>query len=265
MDFSRHLEDAQTAALMGREVLLRHYRNIQGLKEKESAGGLVSEADLESERVITSYLKKCDPGIPVLGEESSYAAGKVEIPGPHYWVLDPLDGTTNFVHGFSVFCISLALVYDNELRVAVVDVPVLKDLYTATKGQGAFKNGHPISVSKTKRLEDGLLATGFPGDPDKLKAQLEMFAYFAMRSRGVRRPGAAAYDLCLVAEGVFDAFWEKHLNPWDTAAGALLVREAGGRVINYSGHDYDLRDDSIAASNPHLVSLLMNGFSHNQI
>jgi myo-inositol-1(or 4)-monophosphatase len=257
MNLAKALQDAVAATYEGRQVLLKHFRNLTAVREKHRAG-LVSEADLESEQVITAYLKKCYPQIPMLGEEGSYAKGHAELPGRDFWVLDPLDGTTNYVHGFHVFCISLALVLDGAIQLAVVDVPILKDTYHAIAGQGAFKNKNPIRVSKTSAMKDSLLATGFfSDDHPALDEQLKIFSRLVYKARGIRRAGAAAYDLCCVAEGVYDAFWEKNLKPWDTAAGVLLVREAGGVAKNYEGSEYEITNPSLIASNTALLEPLL--------
>ncbi len=245
------------ATFEGRQVLLKHFKNLTGVREKPRAG-LVSEADLESERVIMGYLKKCYPDIPLFGEEGAFASGETQPPGANFWVLDPLDGTTNYVHGFHVFCISLALVLDGRVRLAVVDVPILKDTYHAIAGQGAFKNNILIHVSKTSSMKDSLLATGFfSDDHPALDEQLQIFSRLVYQVRGIRRAGAAAYDLCCVAEGVYDAFWEKNLKPWDTAAGILLVREAGGTAKTYSGSEYEITNDSLIASNQDLLQPIL--------
>lgn len=260
-DLQKFLHDGKAAVAEGRKVLLQYFKKLKSIREKEHAG-LVSEADEESEKQITAYLKACYPEIPMLGEESAFQSGSFQIPGPTFWVLDPLDGTTNYVHGFHVFCISLGLVVDGELAVGIVDVPMLKQTYWAVKGQGAFRDGKALHVSSTNRLSQSLLATGFfPDDKDALAQQLRIFSRLVPQVRGVRRAGAAAYDLCLVAEGVFDAFWEKNLQPWDTAAGTLLVREAGGRVANYGGTDYELTDKTLMASNSHLHAPLFKEIS----
>lgn len=249
LNLEKALNDARAAVHEGRQVLLKYFKKLKSVREKAHAG-LVSEADLESEQKISAYLKSCYPNIPILGEESAFSAHTKKLPGATTWVLDPLDGTTNYVHGFHVFCISLGLVVDGELSLAIVDVPLLKQTYWAIKGQGAFRDSTRLRVSTTQQLSDALLATGFfPDDKTALQQQLRIFSHFTHQVRGIRRAGAAAYDLCLVAEGVFDAFWEKNLSPWDTAAGALLVREAGGRVVNYQGHEYQLEDNSILAAN----------------
>ncbi len=244
------------ACRLGREVLLKYIGNLQNVSEKFQAG-LVSEADKESERVISEHLRKNFPSIEFLGEESSFEGAKVQWQPAGMsgrWILDPLDGTTNYIHQFPIFCISLALEINSEVQVAVIDCPMLGETYTAIRGKGAFVNGKRIRVSKTERMKDALLATGFVAEKKEvIEEQLKIFADIVMKCRGVRRPGAAAYDLALVARGVFDGFWERNLQPWDSAAGILLIEEAGGKVSTYRGHKYNPYKNSIVAGNPFIA------------
>ncbi len=255
MDLQKALEAAQDAATEARKVLLRYYGHLSKVREK-GVEGLVSEADIESEKAIGNVLRRAFPEIPILGEEGASETWRDEMP-ESTWIVDPLDGTTNYVHGFSVFCISIGLLYQGQLAVGVVDVPMLDDRYHAVQGGGAFLNGEPIRVSSRHRLKDSLLATGFFPHLD-LEEQIHIFTELVREVRGVRRAGAAAYDLCLVAEGVFDGFWEKNLKPWDVAAGALLVREAGGKVWNYEGEEFRVSHKSVIASNPKLLPQLLS-------
>ena len=256
LDLTKALVTANAAARAGRRVLLEYFGRRKQVQEKAQAG-LVSEADLESERVITEILKRDFPDVPVVGEEGAFAAGDSRIPETA-WVVDPLDGTTNYVHGFHVFNISIGLQWKGELVVGVVDVPLLDKTYEAAKGRGAFANGQRLNVSSRVRIKDALLSTGFfPDNLDALKEQLKIFSELVYEARGIRRPGAAAYDLCLVAEGVFDAFWEPNLKPWDAAAGTVLVREAGGVVWDYSGQDYGMGDLTLLAGNRELSGELI--------
>lgn len=256
-DWRQVLGQAIKAVSLGREVLLNYFGNLEHIEEKFQAG-LVSEADKESERVIAEHLKKNFPDIEFLGEESAYASGaKVQQPaGPQgRWIVDPLDGTTNYVHRFPIFCISLGLEVSGQMQLAVIDVPMLNETYTAIRGQGAFVNGRPLRVSKTTELKDALLATGFVSEHEHVIAeQLRIFDKIVRESRGVRRPGAAAYDLTQVARGVFDGYWERNIQPWDAAAGILLVEEAGGVVQTYRGEPYTPYKNSIVAGNAQLVS-----------
>ncbi len=249
MDFEKALELAQLAAKESRAVLLNYFGKIQNIEKKHMAG-LVTEADKQSELKIVEILQPF--GVSITGEEGSFKASKDEIfkAGQTRWLIDPLDGTTNYVHGFPIFCISIALQVEGDVKVAVIDVPILNKTYTSIKGQGAFCNGSKLSVSSSEDLADCLASTGFFAEnPVALKRQLQFFSQMVSTCRGIRRAGAAAFDLCLVAEGVFDVFWEEGLQPWDTAAGLLLVNEAGGRLTTYNGSSYFPEAKNILATN----------------
>lgn len=243
LKWQAELTVACAAADLGQGILTGHFGNLSKVEEKFQAG-LVSEADRESEDVISQHLIKHNSTYSILGEETGLTAGKkIQNRGKDVhvgrWIIDPLDGTNNYVHQLLVFCISIALEVDGEIVVAVIDAPMLRQRFTATKGGGAFLNDSPIHVSQRKKFSEFLLATGFnPQKKDDLETQVRVFAEMIGRARGIRRLGAAAYDLCLVAQGVFDAFWEQNLQPWDTAAGMLLVQEAGGVVSDYRGREY---------------------------
>ncbi|UXR64318.1 inositol monophosphatase [Bdellovibrio bacteriovorus] len=260
-DWKQVLGQAIKAVSLGREVLLNYFGNLEHVEEKFQAG-LVSEADKESERVIAEHLKKNFPEIEFLGEETfaaSHGTGTNVAwskAGPNgRWILDPLDGTTNYVHRFPIFCISLGLEIDGQIQLAVIDVPILKETYTAIRGQGAFVNGRPLSISKNTELKKGLLATGFVSEHEHvISEQLRIFDDMVRKCRGVRRPGAAAYDLAQVARGVFDGYWERNIQPWDAAAGILLVEEAGGVVQTYRGDKYTPYKNSIVAGNAAMVA-----------
>lgn len=260
-DWKQVLGQAIKAVSLGREVLLNYFGNLEHVEEKFQAG-LVSEADKESERVIAEHLKKNFPEIEFLGEETfaaSHGTGTNVAwskAGPNgRWILDPLDGTTNYIHRFPIFCISLGLEIDGQIQLAVIDVPILKETYTAIRGQGAFVNGRPLSVSKNAELKKGLLATGFVSEHEHvISEQLRIFDDMVRKCRGVRRPGAAAYDLAQVARGVFDGYWERNIQPWDAAAGILLVEEAGGVVQTYRGDKYTPYKNSIVAGNAAMVA-----------
>lgn len=256
IDLSQALSTALKAARLGREVLLKYFGNLEHVEEKFQAG-LVSEADKESESVMGAFLKKGFPQIEFLGEESFAAGSKVQWNVDHEgarWILDPLDGTTNYVHRFPIFCISLALEINGKIQVAVVDVPMLNETYTAIRGRGAFVNGRPLKISETKNLKDAFLATGFVAEHENIIAeQLKIFSDMVRKCRGVRRAGAAAYDLCLVARGVFDGYWERNIQPWDAAAGILLVEEAGGVSRTYRDELYHPYKNSIVVGSAALV------------
>lgn len=260
MDWRQVLGQAIKAVSLGREVLLNYFGNLEHIEEKFQAG-LVSEADKESERVIAEHLKKNFPTIGFLGEETFAAqnvpGAKVQIQpaGPEgRWILDPLDGTTNYIHRFPIFCISLGLEVNGKMQLAVIDVPILKETYTAIRGEGAFVNGRRMQVSQNRDLRKALLATGFVSEHEHvISEQLKIFDEMVRKCRGVRRPGAAAYDLAQVARGVFDGYWERNIQPWDAAAGILLVEEAGGLVETYRGEVYNPYKNSIVAGNADLV------------
>lgn len=256
LDLTQALSTALKAAERGREVVMHYFGQLKKVQEKAQAG-LVSEADVESEKAIAAELARGMPGIKMLGEEGAFGKPEEAVEATT-WVVDPLDGTTNYVHGFHVFCISIGLQYKGELVTGVVDVPMLNRIYQAKKGSGAFCNGERLHVSRRSSIKESLLATGFfPDNVSALKEQLKIFSDLVFEARGIRRAGAAAYDLCLVAEGVFDAFWEKNLKPWDAAAGALIVQEAGGVVWTYDGKPYKLGDDSLIAGNPVIAPSLV--------
>lgn len=262
-DWKSARDVALKACRKGREVLLAHFGRLRHIEKKEMAG-LVSEADRAAEEAILSVLREAYPHSEFLAEESDHLGAKVREgrAGPQgRWILDPLDGTTNYIHGFSVFCISLALEVEGDLKVAVVDVPLLGETYTAIRGQGAFLNGEKIQVSSARRIEDTLLATGFfAEDKVALQEQIAKFTRLVECCRGIRRAGAAAYDLCLVARGVFDGFWEKNLKPWDMAAGQLLVEEAGGVALDEEGQTAHPYKKFIVAGNAEIVSQILARF-----
>lgn len=207
---------------------------------------LVTEVDRASEAMIVSLLKDEFPDHNILAEENEYE----HLDSPCTWIIDPLDGTTNYAHGFPWFAISIALEIGGVVTMGVIYQPLLDEMFTAVKGHGAFLNGRHIHVSDRQPLKSSLLATGFPYDRTMdNENNIGNFTRLTMASRGVRRAGAAALDLAYVAAGRLDGFWECKLKPWDVAAGALLVEEAGGRVTNYFGEEYSIHDHRIVASN----------------
>lgn len=260
LDLQTLLKSAIEASQKARIVLLHYFGELRQVQEKAYAG-LVSEADLESEKIITSHLQAALPGVGVLGEEEAFmrdAQGR-HHPKESTWIVDPLDGTTNYIYRFPIFCSSIALQWKGQLVVGVVDVPMLNRTYSSVVGGGAFVNGERMKVSERDQIKNSFLATGFyPDDKVLLSEQLRIFTDLISEARGIRRAGSAAYDLCLVAEGVFDAFWETNLRAWDTAAGTLFVRESGGQVLNFRGDNYTLGEHGIVAGNPRLMKPLLN-------
>lgn len=253
--------EAMKAVMAGRACLLGYFGKINNIEEKDKSAGLVSEADRESEALIKGLLAKSFPEFDFLGEESAYLEGKDNFSASNRprWILDPLDGTTNFVHKFPIFCISLALEVNGEIEIGIVDMPMLKQTFTSIRGQGAWciqpdGSREKLSVSRTASFEQAFMSTGFVNEKrDVLSEQLRIFSDVVWKAQAVRRPGAAAYDLALIAAGVFDLYWEKNLKPWDSAAGLLLVKEAGGLVITYEGEKYDPFKKSTIAGNETLV------------
>jgi myo-inositol-1(or 4)-monophosphatase len=207
---------------------------------------LVTEVDRACEEMIVAAIRADFPDHDFLAEENVYAQG-----GSRFrWIIDPLDGTTNYAHGFPWFCVSIALEIDGEVRLGVICHPMMDELFTAVRGEGAFLNGRPIRVSRREPLKSCLLATGFPYDRTRdNENNFANFVNFQMAARAVRRAGAAALDLAYVAAGRLDGYWEVKLKPWDVAAGQLLITEAGGRVTNHAGEPYSVYDHRILASN----------------
>jgi myo-inositol-1(or 4)-monophosphatase len=207
---------------------------------------LVTDVDLASERLIREAISTHYPKHEILAEEG----GLSESGSEYRWIVDPLDGTTNYAHGYPVFCVSIALEYRGEVILGVVYDPMRDELFAAERGGGATLNNRPIRVSQTSDLLQGLVSTGFPYDiKTSTLTNLDHWANFAMNAQALRRDGAAALDLCYVASGRFDGFWELNLSPWDTAAGVLVVTEAGGKVTNFSGEPFSNYKPEVVASN----------------
>ncbi len=208
---------------------------------------LVTSVDRESERRIVDILQRNFPDHSILAEEETNLVGAKRN---YRWIIDPLDGTTNFAHGYPQFCISIALEYDGKIVLGLVYDPMRRECFRAVKGQGATLNGSAIQTSDIKELNKALLATGFPYDGrEKADLYLTFFKEFMTRSQGIRRAGSAALDLCYVACGRLDGFWEFKLRPWDTAAAGLIVEEAGGKLTDFSGHSFSIWENETLASN----------------
>lgn len=207
---------------------------------------LVTDVDLASEKMIREAISTYYPRHEILAEEG----GLTESNSEYRWIVDPLDGTTNYAHGYPVFCVSIALEHQGDVVVGVVYDPMREELFTAERGAGAALNNRPIRVSAVDDLTQGILSTGFPYDIKTSKlTNLDHWANFAMNAQALRRDGAAALDLCYVACSRYDGFWELNLSPWDTAAGALIVTEAGGRVTDFGGGAFSNYKPEVIASN----------------
>jgi myo-inositol-1(or 4)-monophosphatase len=216
----------------------------------------VSEIDHAAEQVIIETLLQAYPGHGILAEESGRTHGAKN--SDYIWIIDPLDGTTNFLHGFPVYAVSIALAYRGVVQQAVVYDPSRNDLFYASKGRGAFLNDRRLRVSKRIRIADALIGTGFPfRKGDNFKRYVKMFEDVMQQCAGLRRPGAAALDLCYVAAGYYDGFFETGLNPWDIAAGSLMITEAGGLIGNFTGESDYLYQREVAAGNPKIYGQLV--------
>ena len=225
-------------------LLMEHFRQHVKIEYKGEAD-LVTIADRKSEALIRERIRQQWPSHDVLGEE-----GGLHDTGSEYrWYVDPLDGTTNFAHGFPVFCVSLALEYKGQVIAGVILDPTRDELFAAEKGSGAYLNDQPMHVSKTSNLAECLVATGFPSHKRHKNPNIFFYHQITLHTHGVRRAGSAALDLCCVACGRFEAFWEFKLNPWDTAAGVLMVEEAGGKVTDFGGGQFQLDSRETLATN----------------
>ena len=244
---------ATAAEIVLRAGAIQLERRESGFRiAKKGAIDLVTEVDLECERMCRAVVAERFPEHAVLAEELSSGPAE-KTTSSHRWVFDPLDGTTNYAHGLPIFCASLALEIDGRAEVGAVFDPTRQELFTAERGVGAFLNGSRVQVSAADILLDALLVTGFPYDVHKQAGDLVgLFGAFLGHARAVRRLGSAALDLCYVAAGRFEGFWEQHLKPWDVSAGALIVAEAGGRVTGMDGSPFDQAAAHLVASNGHV-------------
>lgn len=240
---------AREAARAGGAIVGKHFGRAQRYARKGSID-LVTSTDFASEAAILKVLARRVPGHAVLAEESGVHARGVARDSEYRWMIDPLDGTTNFAHGYPFVCTSVGVALNGVMQAGVVLDPVRGELYAAARGHGATCNGRRISVSGVARVRDALLVTGFPYDVFKRSRRvMRETEAFLVRAQGIRRDGSAALNLCYVAAGRFDGFWELQLHPWDVAAGSLIVTEAGGAVTDYAGGRYDLSGGETIASN----------------
>ena len=236
---------ALAAAYSGGEYIRNRLDRARHIVHKGDID-LVTEADLGSEKRIIETIQACCPDHAILSEEK----GLVEGSDGYQWIIDPLDGTTNFAHGLTTCCVSIALVEDGQPLIGIVLSPFTEELFSAVRGQGASLNGRPLSVSNIGRIKDSLLVTGFAYDVNDIMAPvIERLTRCLKASQGIRRLGSAALDLCYVAAGRFEVFWEEQLHPWDVAAGHLMVTEAGGTVTDFENRPFAHEMKSILATN----------------
>jgi len=249
-----HRKVAAAAAQQAGKIIADAYRtDFQVYYKEGTLTNLVTEVDRRSEAAIVEVISAAFPKHRILAEEGGEASRK---DSPYRWYVDPLDGTTNFAHGFPVFCVSLGLAFQGERKAAVVYDPTRDELFAAERGRGAVLNGERIAVSKTPKLAQSLVGTGFPSHKRHKNPNIYFYHQITLRSHGVRRAGSAALDLTSVAAGRLDGFWEFNLNAWDTAAGILIVEEAGGKVTGVEGHALAITDRDVVAT---------NGFIHSEI
>jgi len=242
------------AAMRASRIIMSNYGKTLQIDAKLH-NDFVTHVDRQAEEAIIQHIGRAFPGHEILAEES----GAKELKSDYRWIIDPLDGTTNFIHGIPMFAVSIALEIRGTLSLGVVHEPVRKELFTAEIGKGAFLNGRKISVSKTVEKSHCLLATGFPFRAFTfLDDYLAIFKYFMTQTSGIRRPGSAALDLCYLACGRFDGFWELNLKPWDIAAGALIIKESGGSITDVSGGDRFLEKGNVVGSNGKIHDWMLN-------
>ena len=237
-------------------LLMTYFERRIGYEYKGDVD-LVTEADRASEKLIVERIRQHFPSHDIVGEEGT----RRDTGSDHRWFVDPLDGTTNFAHGYPVFCVSLGVEGKDGIVAGVLYDPTRDELFAAEKGSGTSLNGRPIQVSKTRKLSESLLATGFPSHKRHKNPNIHFYHQLTLRSHGLRRAGSAALDLANVASGRYDGFWEFNLNPWDTAAGVLLVTEAGGTVSRFDGSPWRIDSSETLASNGILHKELMENFA----
>jgi myo-inositol-1(or 4)-monophosphatase len=249
------LETARLAAKKSGDLLAKNLNKKHSISYK-GRKNLVTEMDRKSESIIIRLIKDRYPGHSIYSEESGLLD---KTPSEYKWIIDPLDGTTNYAHGFNFFAVSIALMKRDEILAGVVYDPIRGELYSAAKGQGAYLNKKRLRCSKIKNISESLLSTGFPYKLGKaMRRNINYFKSFMLKAQAIRRPGSASLDLCYVAAGRFDGFWEMELHPWDTAAGVLLVEESGGMVTDFQGKAFNPFMKQIVASNMNIHSQMLH-------
>ena len=247
MDMEKLLETAKEAALEAGEIHLEFFGKKKEIAHKFNEFDLVTNVDKLAEEKIIAVIKSHFPEHAILGEESG---GHSINSSDYVWIIDPIDGTTNYAHNFPQFAVSIGLTYKNEIILGVVFDAFKNEMFWGAKGTGAFLNADPIKVSEINTLNKALLSTGFPYNRDEiLEENLRYFKQFVYKAQAVRRPGSASLDLCYVACGRIDGFWELNLAPWDTAGGVCIIEEAGGKVTNFNSETFNPDVKNIIASN----------------
>lgn len=231
------------------KIIQQYFQGSFNIENKEGINNLVTEVDKHSEKAIIDIIRKNYPGHSIISEE----VGEMLQESDYQWIIDPIDGTVNFAHGIPICCVSIGLKHKDELLLGAVYNPMMNELFFAEKGKGAYLNDKPISVSSKTNFAKACLVTGFPYKwPNSSEHPIRVFERFILEGLPVRRLGSAAIDLCWVACGRFDGFWEYNLSSWDVAAGYLIVQEAGGRITNFDGAPYSVFDKETLATNGHI-------------
>lgn len=231
------------------KIIQQYFQGSFNIENKEGINNLVTEVDKHSEKAIIDIIRKNYPGHSIISEEE----GEMLQESDYQWIIDPIDGTVNFAHGIPICCVSIGLKHKEELLLGAVYNPMMNELFFAEKGKGAYLNDKPIKVSSKTNFAKACLVTGFPYKwPNSSEHPIRVFERFILEGLPVRRLGSAAIDLCWVACGRFDGFWEYNLSSWDVAAGYLIVQEAGGRITNFDGEPYSVFDKETLATNGHI-------------
>ena len=254
-NYSEELNFSKEIAFEAGKILSKHFGNIKTINKKSSYVDLVTKADLKSENLLVRCIQKKFPKHNIITEESDLKENKSDF----RWVLDPLDGTTNFVHNLPIFAVSIGLQYRKKTILGVVYNPAADKMFYASKNNNSYLNGNLINISSSKTLSDSLIVTGFPYlKDDKWDKSFDIFKDIYSQTRGVRRLGAAALDLCFVAMGRFEAFYEFNLKPWDICAGAIIAKEAGASVTDWNNKPYQFSGNRILATNTNIHKAMVD-------
>ncbi len=250
-------EFAKSIAKEAGQLLLEGLNKRMEISRKSGPTDLVTQFDHASQELIASRIREQYPGHSILAEEEL-----TENNGSTQWIVDPIDGTNNYVYGYPLFSVSIAIEDQDEMKIGVVHTPILNETFSACKGQGAWLNGDQISVTQTENFKNSLLATGFPYDEKLVPEAIDLFSKLARKTLGIRRGGSAALDLSFLAAGRLDGFWELDLEPWDIAAGSLIVKEAGGKISDFQGNEHNIyKSRGIVASNGKIHGELISRLS----